>query len=55
MGMRLFKLPGWEGGVREPYRMPPESEYKRYCDGIFRLGIPEIAEQARAAGVRVPK
>ena len=55
MAMRLFKLPGWEGGVREPYRMPPEKEYVRFVDGLLKLGIPEIEEQARAAGVRISK
>lgn len=54
MAMRLLKLPGGEGGLREPYRMPPPVEYQRYCDALLRLGIPEIEEQARAAGVRVP-
>jgi dihydrodipicolinate synthase/N-acetylneuraminate lyase len=54
MGMRLLKLPGGEGGLREPYRMPPEPEYRRFADGLLRLGIPEIEAQARAAGVRVP-
>ena len=54
MAMKLFKLPGWEGGVREPYRMPPQKEYRRFVDGLLRLGIPEIERQARAAGVRVP-
>lgn len=55
MSMRLLKLPGGEGGLREPYRMPPAADYKRFCDALLRLGIPEITEQARAAGVRVPK
>jgi 4-hydroxy-tetrahydrodipicolinate synthase len=54
MGMRLLKLPGGEGGLREPYRMPPEDEYERFANGLLRLGIPEIEEQARAAGLRVP-
>ncbi|MGZ5119782.1 MAG: hypothetical protein ACXWIH_27370, partial [Burkholderiales bacterium] len=54
MGMRLLKLPGGEGGLREPYRMPPEKEYEAFADGLLRLGIPEIEEQARAAGLRIP-
>jgi dihydrodipicolinate synthase/N-acetylneuraminate lyase len=54
MGMRLLKLPGGEGGLREPYRMPPAKEYKRFADGLLRLGIPEIEAQARAAGLRIP-
>jgi len=55
MAMKLLKLPGGEGGLREPYRMPPPAEYKTFCDALLKLGIPEIEEQARAAGVRVPK
>ncbi|MDB5927916.1 MAG: hypothetical protein JWN13_6852 [Betaproteobacteria bacterium] len=54
MGMRLLKLPGGEGGLREPYRMPPQKEYEAFADGLLRLGIPEIEEQARAAGLRIP-
>jgi 4-hydroxy-tetrahydrodipicolinate synthase len=54
MTMRLFKLPGWEGGLREPYRMPDEAEYQRFADGLLRLGIAELEEQARAAGVPLP-
>lgn len=55
MGMRFLKLPGGEGGLREPYRMPPAKEYKIFCDGLIRLGIPEIEQQARAAGLTIPK
>ena len=55
MAMKLLKIPGGEGGMREPYRMPPANEYKVFCDALLRLGIPEIEEQARKAGVRVPR
>ena len=55
MAIKLFKLPGWEGGLREPVRMPPTQEYKRFAEGLLRLGIPEIEQQARAAGLRIPK
>jgi len=55
MAMRLLKLPGGEGGLREPYRMPPAVEYKRFCVGLLELGIPEIEQQARAAGLRMPQ
>jgi len=54
MAIKLFKLPGWEGGLREPVRMPPPEEYRKFADGLLRLGIPEIEQQARAAGLRVP-
>lgn len=55
MAMKLLKLPGGEGGLREPYRMPPPEEYKSFTGALLRLGIPEIEEQARAAGLRIPK
>jgi hypothetical protein len=35
--------------------MPPASEYKTFSSALLRLGIPEIEEQARAAGGRIPK
>ena len=49
MAMRELKLPGGEGGVREPYRMPPDAEVKRFMDGLLALNIPEITEQMNAA------
>lgn len=54
MAMRVLKLPGHEGGLREPYLMPPDDEIARFADGLVRLGIPEINEQAKAAGLTVP-
>ena len=48
--MKAFKLPGGEGGVREPYRMPPDAEIKTFIEGLIKLGLPEIEEQARASG-----
>jgi len=53
MAMKFLKLPGGEGGLREPYRMPPADEYKRFTRALLALGLPEIREQARAAGIRV--
>ncbi len=50
MAMKAFKLPGGEGGVREPYRMPPDAEIKTFIEGLIKLGLPEIEEQARASG-----
>ena len=52
MFMRAFKLPGGEGGIREPYRIPPADEMKKFVDGLLALGIPEIDDQARAAGLK---
>ena len=53
MAMRVLKIPGWEGGLREPYRMPPDEEVQKFADGLLRLGLREIDEQARAAGLEV--
>jgi hypothetical protein len=44
-------LPGWEGGMREPCRMPTDEVMKKFAEGLLRLGVPEIDEMARAAGV----
>ena len=38
MGMRLLKLPGGEGGLREPYRMPPEEELPSIRQRTAKLG-----------------
>ena len=54
MAMLLLKLPGGEGGLREPYRMPKESEQKIFLDGLLALHIPEVSEMAKAAGLTVP-
>jgi dihydrodipicolinate synthase/N-acetylneuraminate lyase len=53
MSMQSLKLPGGEGGVREPYQMPPADEVQRFTDGLLRLGIPEVDEMARTAGLKV--
>lgn len=55
MAMKVLKLPGWEGGLREPYYMPPNEEVQKFAEGLLRLGLPEIEEQARAAGLKIPK
>jgi 4-hydroxy-tetrahydrodipicolinate synthase len=51
MAMKVLKLPGGEGGVREPYRLPPEAEMQQFTEGLLKLGLPEITEQAKAAGL----
>ena len=53
MCLRVLKLPGGEGGVREPYRMPPDDELASFTDGLLKLDVPEIIEQARAAGLAI--
>jgi hypothetical protein len=52
MSMRIFRLPGGEGGVREPYRMPVEAELQKFTKGLLALGLPEIDEMAHAAGLK---
>lgn len=52
MCLRLFKLPGGDGSVREPYQFPPAADYGKFADGLLKLDIPEIDELARAANLR---
>ena len=54
MCLQVLKLPGGEGGVREPYLMPPPDEVERFTAGLLRLRIPEIDDMARAAGLQLP-
>ncbi|HEY4201287.1 MAG TPA: dihydrodipicolinate synthase family protein [Devosiaceae bacterium] len=51
MCMRVLKLPGGEGGVREPYRLPPDDQLHSFATGLTRLGVPEIDAMAKAAGL----
>lgn len=51
MAMRAFRLPGWEGGVREPHMMYDDAEIDRFRAGALALDVPEINEMAEAAGV----
>jgi len=51
MAMQVLKLPGGEGGIREPYQIPPAEEMERFTRGLLSLGIPEIEEQAECAGL----
>lgn len=53
MCMRVLQLPGGEGGMREPYRMPPDDEMAAFTAGLLATGVPEILEMARAAGLAV--
>lgn len=54
MVMKVFKMPGWQGGVREPQLMPNEAEIERFTGGALALNVPEINEMAAAAGVEAP-
>jgi hypothetical protein len=49
MAMKLFRLPGCEGGLRKPYLMPTEDALRGFAERLLQLGIPEIDEMARAA------
>lgn len=51
MGMKVLKLPGGEAGPRPPYRLPDDDELQRFTEGLLKLGIPEIDEQARKVGL----
>jgi dihydrodipicolinate synthase/N-acetylneuraminate lyase len=51
MAMKIFKLPGGEGGLRGPYQMPPDNEVRELRDNLLGSGISEILEMAKAAGV----
>jgi dihydrodipicolinate synthase/N-acetylneuraminate lyase len=50
MALRVFRLPGGDGGLREPYLMPDPAELDRFRSSVLALGIPEIDAMARAAG-----
>jgi len=52
--MQILKLPGWQGGLRKPYLMPPEDEMRSFTDALLRLRVPELDAMARAAGLTVP-
>jgi len=54
MAMKVLKLPGGEGGIREPYLIPDADELAQFTQGLLRLRIPEIEKQAIAAGLRIP-
>jgi hypothetical protein len=49
--MKIFKLPGADGGLREPYLMPSDSVIEEFARQALALNIPEINELGRAAGL----
>jgi 4-hydroxy-tetrahydrodipicolinate synthase len=51
MALRVFRLPGGEGGVRKPYLMPDDHAADRFTRSVLALGLPEIDEMARSAGL----
>jgi 4-hydroxy-tetrahydrodipicolinate synthase len=54
MALKVLKLPGGDGGLRPPYRMPPPEELEIFAQGLLRLRIPELDAMARDAGLSVP-
>jgi 4-hydroxy-tetrahydrodipicolinate synthase len=52
MCLRILKLPGGEGGVRMPYRMPTDEEVEKFGQGLLALHIPELDDLAQAAGLK---
>ena len=51
MALKVFKLPGGEGGLRKPYVMPTDAEVERFTTGLLALELAEIDELAQAAGL----
>ena len=51
MFMAVFKLPGWEGGLREPCRMPLAGELREFREGLLKLGVAEFDELARGSAM----
>jgi hypothetical protein len=51
MALKVFKLPGGEGGLRKPYLIPNDAEVERFTTGVLALGLAEIDELAQAAGL----
>jgi 4-hydroxy-tetrahydrodipicolinate synthase len=51
VAMKIFKLPGAEGGVREPYLMPSDCVIEEFARQALALNIPEINEMGRAVGL----
>jgi dihydrodipicolinate synthase/N-acetylneuraminate lyase len=47
MFLAAFRLPGWEGGVREPCLMPDEAEITAFGEGLLALGVPEFSALRR--------
>lgn len=51
MAIAVLKLPGWQGGLRKPYLMPTETVMHDFTARLLQLGIPEIDDLAREAGL----
>lgn len=51
MVMRILKLPGGDGPLRPPNMMPGEDQLKLLAAGLLKVGLPEIDDLARKAGL----
>ena len=51
MSLRVFKQPGGEGGLREPFLWPAEATVRKFTEGLLALDIPEVNDMARQAGI----
>jgi hypothetical protein len=51
MWLRAFKLPGGEGKLPDPYLGYSDAEAEKFAAGLIKLGVPEVAEMARRAGL----
>lgn len=54
MCLKVLNLPGGEGGTRRPLLMAEQAELDRFAAGLIQLGLPEIDQLARRAGLNVP-
>ena len=51
MALKAFRLPGGDGGLREPYLMPDDDEIAQFVAELLALHNPEIDEMATVAGL----
>jgi dihydrodipicolinate synthase/N-acetylneuraminate lyase len=49
IALRAFRLPGADGGLREPYLMPGPEVINEFASGAAALGLPEIDEMLQRA------
>jgi dihydrodipicolinate synthase/N-acetylneuraminate lyase len=50
IAMKVFKLPGGDGGPRPPYLLPDAATVRRFAEGAIALDVKEINELAHRAG-----
>ena len=47
MALKMFRLPGGDGGLRKPYVILSDVQVERFTTGLLALGLAEIEELAR--------